>query len=90
MPLSVLVLHHHQCAGPQVAPSLRRTTWSASCDDLVAQGIHKFFVTDDNFARNKDWEAIFDRLISLREKRWYPARPDDPSRYALSQDSTLH
>jgi hypothetical protein len=32
-----------------------------------AQGIHKFFITDDNFARNREWEAIFDRLIELRE-----------------------
>jgi hypothetical protein len=32
-----------------------------------AQGIHKFFITDDNFARNKEWESIFDRLIELRE-----------------------
>ena len=31
------------------------------------QGIHKFFITDDNFARNKEWEAIFDCLIELRE-----------------------
>jgi radical SAM superfamily enzyme YgiQ (UPF0313 family) len=34
----------------------------------VAQGIHKFFVTDDNFARNKAWESILDRLIQLREE----------------------
>jgi radical SAM superfamily enzyme YgiQ (UPF0313 family) len=33
-----------------------------------AQGIHKFFITDDNFARNKEWEQIFDRLIELREE----------------------
>lgn len=33
----------------------------------VAQGLHSFFITDDNFARNKDWEAILDRLIQLRE-----------------------
>ena len=32
-----------------------------------AQGISKFFITDDNFARNRDWERIFDRLITLRE-----------------------
>jgi radical SAM superfamily enzyme YgiQ (UPF0313 family) len=32
-----------------------------------ADGISKFFITDDNFARNRDWEAIFDRLIRLRE-----------------------
>ncbi len=31
-----------------------------------AQGICKFFITDDNFSRNEKWEAIFDRLISLR------------------------
>ncbi|MEO8033754.1 MAG: radical SAM protein, partial [Acidobacteriota bacterium] len=34
----------------------------------VAQGLRSFFVTDDNFARNQDWEAILDRLIQLREK----------------------
>ena len=33
----------------------------------VAQGLHSFFITDDNFARNKDWEIILDRLIDLRE-----------------------
>ena len=31
-------------------------------------GFNWFFVTDDNFARNKDWEGIFDRLILLRER----------------------
>ena len=31
-----------------------------------AQGVAKFFITDDNFARNKEWESIFDRLIELR------------------------
>ena len=33
----------------------------------IAQGIHTFFITDDNFARNKDWEPLLDRLIYLRE-----------------------
>jgi hypothetical protein len=33
----------------------------------VEQGLHSFFITDDNFARNKDWEAVLDRLIHLRE-----------------------
>ncbi len=32
-----------------------------------AQGISRYFITDDNFARNKDWEAIYDRLAELRE-----------------------
>jgi len=33
----------------------------------VKQGLHSFFITDDNFARNKDWELILDKLIYLRE-----------------------
>jgi hypothetical protein len=33
----------------------------------LAHGHSRFFITDDNFARNKDWEAILDRLIHLRE-----------------------
>jgi len=33
----------------------------------VTQGLHSFFITDDNFARNKDWEPILDKLIDLRE-----------------------
>jgi radical SAM superfamily enzyme YgiQ (UPF0313 family) len=31
-------------------------------------GIDRFFITDDNFARNKDWELILDRIIKLREQ----------------------
>lgn len=51
----------------------RKSRWR-SADDVeslvranLAQGIHSFVITDDNFARNKNWEAIFDRLIHLRE-----------------------
>jgi hypothetical protein len=33
----------------------------------LAQGVRSFVITDDNFARNKNWEQIFDRLIRLRE-----------------------
>ena len=31
-----------------------------------AQGIKRYFITDDNLARNKHWEALFDRMIQLR------------------------
>ena len=31
-----------------------------------AVGIRRFFITDDNFARNGHWEALFDRMIQLR------------------------
>jgi hypothetical protein len=36
--------------------------------DNVAQGIRRFFITDDNFARNRHWEALLDRMIALREE----------------------
>ena len=51
----------------------RKSRWRTA-DDIegivranLAQGVRSFVITDDNFARNKNWEAIFDRLISLRE-----------------------
>jgi hypothetical protein len=49
---------------PDDVESIVRLNW--------AQGISKFFITDDNFARNKAWEAIFDRLIELREVAGIP------------------
>lgn len=52
-----------------------RKSRSRSPDDIerivrmnLAQGIHNFFITDDNLARNQHWEAILDRLIKLREE----------------------
>jgi radical SAM superfamily enzyme YgiQ (UPF0313 family) len=38
------------------------------------QGIDRFFITDDNFARNKDWEPILDRIIELRERQGMDVR----------------
>ena len=40
----------------------------------AAQGVTRFFVTDDNFARNKNWEPILDRLIELRENQGFKIR----------------
>jgi radical SAM superfamily enzyme YgiQ (UPF0313 family) len=40
----------------------------------AAQGITRFFVTDDNFARNRNWEAILDRLIHLCEQEGFRIR----------------
>ncbi|HEX9170681.1 MAG TPA: radical SAM protein, partial [Roseiarcus sp.] len=39
-----------------------------------AQGVTRFFVTDDNFARNRNWEPILDRLIELRENQGFKIR----------------
>ncbi|MFI5304492.1 MAG: B12-binding domain-containing radical SAM protein [Nitrospiria bacterium] len=32
------------------------------------RGITRYFITDDDFARNRNWETIFDRIILLRER----------------------
>ena len=32
------------------------------------QGVTRFFITDDNFARNRNWESILDRLIELGQR----------------------
>jgi hypothetical protein len=52
-----------------------RKSRSRSADDVekivranLMQGVHNFFITDDNLARNQNWEAIFDRLIRMREE----------------------
>ena len=38
----------------------------------LKQGVRRFFITDDDFARNKDWEAILDRCIHMREEEGLP------------------
>jgi radical SAM superfamily enzyme YgiQ (UPF0313 family) len=32
------------------------------------KGVTTYFITDDDFARNRNWEAILDRIIELREQ----------------------
>jgi hypothetical protein len=34
----------------------------------LKQGVWRFFITDDDFARNRGWEPILDRMIHLREE----------------------
>jgi len=40
----------------------------------AAQGIWRFLIADDNFARNKNWEKIFDRIIMLRQQEGVQVR----------------
>jgi len=63
----------YQCSFCTIINVQGRKSRYRSADDVErlvrmnwAQGICKFFITDDNFARNKEWESIFDRLIALR------------------------
>ncbi|MBK1705853.1 B12-binding domain-containing radical SAM protein [Halochromatium glycolicum] len=46
-------------------------------------GIDNFFITDDNFARNRNWEPIFDRIIALRESGM-------PIRLVIQVDTQSH
>ncbi|HEY2532400.1 MAG TPA: radical SAM protein [Xanthobacteraceae bacterium] len=64
----------YQCSFCTIINVQGRTSRRRSADDIdkivrtnYAQGVRSFFITDDNFARNKDWELILDRLILLRE-----------------------
>jgi Radical SAM superfamily len=64
-----------QCSFCTIINVQGRKSRRRSADDVehivrsnLAQGINRFFITDDNFARNRDWESIFDRLITMREK----------------------
>jgi hypothetical protein len=64
----------YQCSFCTIINVQGRKSRRRSPDDIeqivranIAQGLDSFFITDDNFARNRDWEAILDRLIRLRE-----------------------
>ena len=37
-----------------------------SVRENFAQGIKRFFITDDNFAHNQHWEALRDRMIKMK------------------------
>jgi hypothetical protein len=63
----------YQCSFCTIINVQGRKSRYRSPDDLekairanYAQGIKRFFITDDNFARNHDWESLFDRMIELR------------------------
>jgi hypothetical protein len=65
----------YQCSFCTIINVQGRKSRRRSADDVertirehYVQGIRHFFITDDNLARNKDWEAIFDRIIMLRER----------------------
>ncbi|MFL5225567.1 MAG: B12-binding domain-containing radical SAM protein, partial [Microvirga sp.] len=65
----------YQCSFCTIINVQGRKSRRRSPDDVerlirrhYSEGVRRFFITDDNFARNKDWEAIFDRIIELRER----------------------
>lgn len=67
-----------QCSFCTIINVQGRTSRSRSADDIEAliranlkQGIWRFFITDDDFARNRGWEPILDRIIHLREQEGF-------------------
>ena len=63
----------YQCSFCTIINVQGRKSRFRSPDDLertirenYVQNIKRFFITDDNFARNRDWELLFDRMIELR------------------------
>lgn len=64
-----------QCSFCTIINVQGRRSRHRSVDDIEAisranleQGIDHFFITGDNLAHNRNWEAIFDRLIAMREQ----------------------
>jgi len=69
----------YQCSFCTIINVQGRKSRFRTADDLertvrenYAQGIKRFFITDDNFARNRHWEALFDRMIRLRVDEGLP------------------
>ncbi len=65
----------YQCSFCTIINVQGRKSRFRSPDDLEqiirankAQGIDRFFITDDNFARNSDWEILLDRVIELKKE----------------------
>ncbi|MGJ4939427.1 B12-binding domain-containing radical SAM protein [Bradyrhizobium sp. HKCCYLS1011] len=80
-----------QCSFCTIINVQGRKSRRRSADDIealiranVAQGISAFFITDDNFARNRDWEALLDRIIDLREREGWDLR------FTIQVDTLCH
>ena len=68
-----------QCSFCTIINVQGRTSRFRSADDIenivranLQQGVGRFFITDDDFARNKNWEPILDRCIKMREEEGLP------------------
>ncbi|MGO9809053.1 MAG: B12-binding domain-containing radical SAM protein [Rhodomicrobium sp.] len=81
----------YQCSFCTIINVQGRKSRFRSPDDLEAiirenwaQNIKRFFITDDNFARNRNWEAFFDRIIALRENEQMKLR------FTIQVDTLCH
>jgi hypothetical protein len=81
----------YQCSFCTIINVQGRKSRFRSADDLEAlirensaRNINRFFITDDNFARNRNWEAFFDRLIWLREEEGFDIK------FTIQVDTLCH
>ena len=70
-----------QCSFCTIINVQGRKSRRRSADDVehiirinAEQGVTNFFISDDNFARNRDWEVVLDRVIRLKEEEGMPIR----------------
>ena len=64
-----------QCSFCTIINVQGRKSRYRSADDVerllranLRKGVYRFFITDDDFARNRNWEPILDRIIEMREQ----------------------
>lgn len=64
-----------QCSFCTIINVQGRKSRNRTADDVeklirrnLAQGVRNYFISDDNFARNQEWQSIFDRLIMIQEQ----------------------
>lgn len=64
-----------QCSFCTIINVQGRVSRYRTADDLETiirenykSGIFKYFITDDNLARNRNWEEFFDRIIEMKER----------------------
>ena len=87
----------YQCSFCTIINVQGRKSRFRSPDDLerivrenYAQGIKRFFITDDNFARNSDWEVAVRPPDRAARRRGHEHRLHHPGGHALPQDPELH
>ena len=91
LPVPVLVLHHHQRAGPQEPLPHAPTISKQIIRENYAQGIKRFFITDDNFARNQRLgSALRPADRAARTSEGIEDRLHHPGRHALPPHPELH
>jgi hypothetical protein len=81
----------YQCSFCTIVNVQGRKSRFRTPDDLeaiiranYAQNIKRFFITDDNFGRNRNWEAFLDRVIALREREGIKLR------FTIQVDTLCH